>query len=93
MIYIYCAAKHGSTQALCSDCEDLRKYALKRVAHCKFEESKPTCQKCPVHCYSNSMREQIREVMRYAGPRMIYKNPVLAIKHILKGIKRSSSTI
>lgn len=89
MIYIYCAAKHGSTKALCADCEELRKYALKRVASCKFGENKPTCQKCPVHCYSPQMRDRIREVMRYAGPRMLYKSPILAIKHLVKGLQKN----
>jgi hypothetical protein len=33
------------------------------------------------------MREQIRCVMRYAGPRMMMYHPVLAILHFLDGLK------
>jgi hypothetical protein len=29
------------------------------------------------------MREKIKAVMRYAGPRMIYRHPILAGKHFL----------
>jgi len=29
------------------------------------------------------MRERIREVMRYAGPRMISKHPIMAFGHLL----------
>jgi hypothetical protein len=34
------------------------------------------------------MREKIKEVMRYAGPRLIYRHPILAIRHLLDGLKR-----
>ena len=29
------------------------------------------------------MREKIRMVMRYSGPRMIYKHPIAAIWHMI----------
>ncbi len=41
------------------------------------------CSKCPIHCYKPKMREHIREVMRYSGPRMIFYHPIIAIKHML----------
>jgi hypothetical protein len=33
------------------------------------------------------MRERVREVMRYAGPKMLTRHPVLAIGHIIDGRK------
>jgi len=30
------------------------------------------------------MRQRIREVMHFAGPKMIKKHPILAITHLLK---------
>ena len=36
-----------------------------------------------VHCYQPQMREQIRQVMRYSGPRMLLYHPVLAIWHLV----------
>jgi hypothetical protein len=31
------------------------------------------------------MREQVRVVMRYAGPRMLTRYPILAIMHLFDG--------
>lgn len=84
MIHIYCASKHGTAHALCDECEKLNLYAQRRLSSCKFGDRKPTCEKCPVHCYSPQMRQKIRDVMRFAGPRMIYRYPILAIRHIIK---------
>lgn len=40
-----------------------------------------------VHCYKPEMREKIREVMRFSGPRMIFHHPYLAIKHVIESKK------
>ena len=47
-------------------------------------EQKTACKDCPTHCYAPKEREAIREVMRWAGPRMIWYAPKDAILHILK---------
>jgi hypothetical protein len=31
------------------------------------------------------MREQIRAVMRYAGPRMLYRHPIMTLQHMIDG--------
>jgi len=49
---------------------------------------KPTCAKCPVHCYQRDRREQARVMMRYAGPRMLWEHPVLSLRHWLDGFAR-----
>jgi len=41
------------------------------------------CNLCQVHCYSEAMRARVREVMRYAGPRMPLRHPWLALRHLL----------
>lgn len=76
----------------CGDCIELQAYAIHRIDKCRFGSSKPNCKDCPVHCYSPTMRERIKKVMRYAGPRMIYLHPVMAFRHILiqKKIKTNS---
>jgi len=79
MIEVYCRGHHG--RPLCDHCTALLQYALCRLDRCPFGEAKPTCAKCPVHCYRPAMREQIRAVMRYAGPRMMYRHPWLAVRH------------
>ncbi len=82
MIGIWCRNRHGERDGLCVDCEALRLYAEKRLEKCPFAQEKPTCVMCPVHCYEATMRERVREVMRYAGPRMLLRHPVLAIRHL-----------
>ena len=67
---------------LCPQCQALLDYALQRLEHCRFGEDKPSCTRCPVHCYKPAMRVQIRRVMRYSGPRMLLHDPVLAIGHL-----------
>jgi len=84
MIRIYCRAHHGAGQ-LCAECSELLEYALSRLDRCPFAPDKPTCAKCPIHCYKPAMRQQIRAVMRFAGPRMIYRHPYLALRHFLDG--------
>jgi len=88
MIEIYCHDHHGTRGELCADCTALLDYAGRRLEKCPFQENKTTCTKCPVHCYKPAMREQVRQVMRYAGPRMVYKHPVLAVLHILVDSRR-----
>jgi hypothetical protein len=85
LIRIYCRKHHGTSRALCDDCGELLAYAQERLDRCPFQEGKTTCAKCPIHCYRPAMREQIREVMRFAGPRMVWHHPVLALYHLIDG--------
>ena len=87
MIKLYCG-KHHNHGGLCRDCSDLAEYARQRLEKCPFQEGKTTCVKCSVHCYSSVMRERVRVVMRYAGPRMPYRHPLLAMWHILDGQRK-----
>jgi hypothetical protein len=83
MIRLYCHKHHQGSNGLCSACSMLEKYATDRTNKCKFGKNKPVCSNCPVHCYKPEKRNEIKTVMRYAGPRMIYKHPVLAVLHIV----------
>lgn len=85
MIEMYCIKHHQMTESiLCDDCIELKKYALKKLSVCKFGDNKPACKKCTIHCYNPEMKEKIRKVMRYSGPRIVLVNPILAFKHMLK---------
>jgi YbgA-like uncharacterized protein len=84
MITLYCREQHGCEGSLCPNCGALYAYAEQRLEKCPFGDSKPTCAKCTVHCYKPAYREQIRVVMRYAGPRMLLHRPILAIRHMLQ---------
>ena len=85
MIRIFCRDSHGTRGELCSNCAGLFAYAVKRLDKCPFGTNKPACANCHIHCYRPDMREQIREVMRHAGPRMIWRHPVLAALHLIEG--------
>lgn len=86
MIRIYCRSKHNTKDRLCEECDSLNNYAQQRLTRCKFGNSKPTCEKCPIHCYKPKMKEQIQIVMRFAGPRMLFYHPILAVKHLCKNV-------
>jgi len=86
MIGLYCHAHHSppgdAAHRLCPECTGLLSYAHARLAACRFGNQKPTCKRCPVHCYAPNRRQAIREVMQYAGPRMILHHPLDAIRHL-----------
>ena len=84
MVEIYCHGKKHACKDLCEECSALLNYAYLRLDHCKFGEKKPTCKKCPIHCYKLDMKEKMREVMRYAGPRMVWYHPIAAIRHLIR---------
>ena len=92
MIGVYCRDQHGDRdEALCTDCADLLRYAGLRLEKCPYQEHKTTCAKCPVHCYKPARREQIRAVMRYAGPRMLFRHPRLTFYHLVIDSRRGES--
>lgn len=89
MIFLYCRENHKPVdQGLCAECSSLQDYSLERLRRCPFGENKSTCAKCTIHCYRPAMREKIRQVMRYAGPRMILHHPFLAVMHLLDGLRK-----
>jgi hypothetical protein len=84
MVRMYCRGhRHQGRAPLCSDCGALFEYAKRRLERCAFGDAKPTCANCVVHCYKADMREQMRVVMRWAGPRMMLRHPVMAIVHLI----------
>ena len=85
MVHIYCRDHHAPNGEDCRECTALVDYATRRLDRCVFGDDKPTCVNCKVHCYNAQMRERVREVMRYAGPHMIWRHPVLALLHVQDG--------
>jgi predicted amidophosphoribosyltransferase len=83
MATIYCRDHHGTDGTLCVECDELLAYAHARLEACPYGEDKPTCVKCPIHCYKPAMKERVRIVMRYAGPRMVTRHPVMALRHLV----------
>lgn len=87
MIALYCHKKHGAKGELCEECQALSDYAQLRSDKCPFMEKKTFCSNCKVHCYQPAMRERIREVMRFSGPRMLLYHPVMATSHVIESKK------
>lgn len=91
MIALYCRKQHKKKGELCADCAELQEYARLRSDKCPFMETKTFCSNCKVHCYKPEMREKIRRVMGFAGPRMIFYHPILAIRHVIESKKEKRS--
>ena len=90
MIRCYCHDHHDATAGrLCPECRGLLDYATLRLDRCRFGAGKPTCANCPVHCYERNRRDQIKTAMRYAGPRMLGRHPILSLRHWLDGFRKA----
>jgi hypothetical protein len=84
MVRIYCAEHHAGADPLCAHCAALQRYSHARLDACPYGAGKPTCRECPIHCYRPAEKEAMREVMRFAGPRMMLQHPWLALVHLWK---------
>lgn len=82
MVELYCRDHHCGDN-LCSQCRELMDYAHQRLTHCPQGENKPSCRRCTIHCYSPLHREGIARVMRYSGPRMLLRYPLITLRHLL----------
>ena len=95
-VQVYCAGKHGAIvrepfalpgglgqRSLCPDCADFLRYAVARRMKCPLEEEKPTCKRCRIHCYARPQREKVREIMGYAGRRLIMRGRLDYLFHYL----------
>jgi len=89
MIRIYCSNQHNSPANSCEQCNRLLEYAINRLDNCPFQERKPACNHCQVHCYSNSMKSEIQRVMRYSGPRMLLRHPYLSLRHFFDTFRKA----
>lgn len=95
MIKKYCNGKHKEKRKaqgikhgeVCHECKELTEYALFRLDKCPFKVNKKFCSFCKIHCYKPEMREKIKAVMKYSGPRMLPSHPIFAISHVVQMIK------
>ena len=91
MISLYCRKQHGTAKgALCTECRELLDYAMLRLSRCPFQEGKTTCGNCKIHCYKPKMRDKIREVMAFSGPRMLCHHPLMALGHMIDGLRKEA---
>ena len=83
MIELYCH-HHLKQDTISEGYQHLIEYAYRRLDHCIFGKNKTACKNCSVHCYAPKKREQIRMIMRWAGPRMLFYSPWETFRHFLK---------
>lgn len=86
MIRMHCLSEHRAGKTVCHSCNQLVLYTTQRLNRCKFGDGKPVCKDCEVHCYSPEKREEIRKIMRWAGPKMLYRHPLYALIHLLDSL-------
>ena len=88
MIEVYCRKNHHMPKGkLCPRCAELYEYARLRSDKCPFMETKTFCSNCTVHCYKPEIKERIRKVMIFSGPRMLLYHPITAIRHVIESKK------
>ena len=87
MIRLYCKKNHKQKDGLCPECQELLDYVKFRRSKCPFGDNKPFCSNCKIHCYKPDMKEKIRIVMRFSGPRMLFYHPIIAIRHVTETLR------
>ena len=58
--------------SLCEECSKLLRHAIVMRVLCPLDP-KPKCRNCQQHCYRPLYKDQMETVMKYAGPRSIFK--------------------
>ena len=84
MISLYCKKKHDCSGELCADCAELLEYVKLRRNRCPWGDKKPFCSNCKIHCYKPDMRAKIKDVMKFSGPRIVFRHPIIAVKHLIE---------
>ncbi len=88
---VFCKAHHSGEKdacGLCPSCRATVEATLARTAVCPFDHE-GNCQDCAIHCQRGEAQERIREIMRYAAPRMALRHPLMAAEYLRKkAVKR-----
>ncbi len=89
IIKLYCDKNHEQSKGLCDQCQEVRNYAIGKIENCPYQPNKPICKSCTTHCYEPAMREEIRKIMRFSGPKLIWRHPILTIRHMMNKRKQN----
>jgi hypothetical protein len=82
MVSLFCREKHGGKD-LCVPCSDLLLFAAGRLAKCPHHP-KPSCRGCRTHCFPQEQRGRVLEVMKHSAPRLLFRHPILLLRHHLR---------
>ncbi|MHB8056469.1 MAG: nitrous oxide-stimulated promoter family protein [Desulfuromonadaceae bacterium] len=85
-VEVYCSGKHHAAarvsitlpadlgaRSLCQECGSFLEYAVAKRLKCPLEAEKPTCKHCCIHCYDQLHREKVRQIMSYAGRKLLMR--------------------
>lgn len=64
---------------VCDECRKLLLYSVSKRIVCPYVP-KPSCKKCETHCYNETYRIRIKNVMRFSGMQLIKKGNIRLIK-------------
>ena len=88
MMAIYCRGQRHQGSGICGGCSSLLRYARERIEGCPYHGSeKPACGLCRTNCFTTEMRRHFLLVMRFAGPRMMLRHPVLSAVHLWDAVR------
>jgi hypothetical protein len=68
--------------SICGECHKLLTHAFVKRMNCPMEP-KPACKHCPSHCYHPTYRQQIREVMKFSGRKLVLSGRLGYLYHLL----------
>ena len=92
MIEMYCRDHHDGASrdedGLCGDCAELLAYARVAAGQVPVRDGQADLRGLPDALLRPVMRERVRDVMRYSGPRMLKRHPVLAVAHLVDGRRK-----
>ena len=83
---IYCRGNHDASkdaEGLCAECRETVDVTLGRTAVCPYGHA-GNCQDCDIHCQRGDAQRRIREMMRYAAPRMAFRHPIMTAEYLRK---------
>lgn len=93
-VEVYCSGKHRDAvckavilpagldeRIMCRECASFLEYAISKRLKCPLEDEKPACKHCRVHCYDTARREKVREIMSYAGRKLMMRGRVDYLWH------------
>lgn len=87
MVKLYCKKNHKNDK-LCDECRDVLNYSLNRIDNCKYMDTKTFCSNCKAPCYGPKMKEKVKQIMKFSGPRILFHHPLLVISHMLSRFKK-----
>ena len=93
-VEVYCAGKHRDAERspialptglgecnLCPECASFLEYSVSKRLKCPLEAEKPSCKHCRIHCYGKDQREKMREIMAYAGRKLMMRGRLDYVWH------------